>query len=231
MWKKVRAALGIGITWAAGWSIWGVALALLVSRGPEFTFSQVAPLLGIACAVWGFVGGTVFSAILSSVYGQRSIQQLPPLALAGWGGLAAALGPGVLSAALLLFGVQEFSFTLLGGVVLLFAVPGAMSSALTIGVAQWASPEPEDMILSRILTAPNTTCPECGYAVKTEDIVCSNYPRGRIGGMCGSDLEWWRSQLSAGTDQDSISATLANLPCRDLPDGILPSGSGPSPAV
>ena len=230
MWKKVRAALGIGITWAAGWSIWGVALALLMNHGPGVALSQVALLYGIVFAAFGFLGGGVFSGILSSVYRQRSIKQLPPLALAAWGGLAAALVFGGLSAVTLLFGVQLFDVTPLG-VVVLFAIPGATASALTIGVAQWALPDAEDVILSRVLAAPNTTCPKCGYVVKTEDVVCSNYPRGRIGGMCGSDLEWWRAELAAGTDQDSISAALANLSSRDLPDRILPSGSGPSPAA
>ena len=68
--RRIRGAIGVGLTWAVGWGVFGGMLWLL--RGAwEIAFSA-----GLTYAATGFVGGTLFAGILRALEGQRRFDEL-----------------------------------------------------------------------------------------------------------------------------------------------------------
>ena len=102
--KRVRGALGMGLTWGAGWAVFGVLLAASTLIHPGFpggpfleTFDAPAPALAIP----GFIGGIIFSIVLRVAAGRRKLDEisLPRFALWGAvGGLLLALLPDAMAA-------------------------------------------------------------------------------------------------------------------------------------
>src|SRR5688572_27681956 len=80
MWlRRIRGAVGMGLTWAVGWALVGVLIgvtSLLLPGLPWDRFFEVfdAPLP--ALAVPGFVGGAIFSVVLGFVARRRSFSEL-----------------------------------------------------------------------------------------------------------------------------------------------------------
>ena len=84
-WKRIRAAMGIGLTWAAAWFAAGMALLFVVGFGAaDVPFPLFFGLLG-------FLAGTTFAGILGLVAGKRRFDQMSLPRFAGWG---AGLGRG-----------------------------------------------------------------------------------------------------------------------------------------
>lgn len=78
--KRIRAALGICLTWAAGWAVAGVltgVASLLLPGLPWDSFFKVfdAPLPALALP--GFIGGAIFSAVLIVAEGRRGFYGFP----------------------------------------------------------------------------------------------------------------------------------------------------------
>lgn len=91
---RTRGALGMGFTWAFGWAAAGmlIGVASIVAPGRMWNaFFQVfdAPLP--ALAIPGFVGGTIFSVVLSVVARRRPFGQLSLVHFALWGAVGGAL--------------------------------------------------------------------------------------------------------------------------------------------
>jgi len=87
--KRLRGALGLGLTWAAAWAGVLSLLGLVVQAlgvFPGWTFS-VANYLSNAVlfGALGFVGGTVFSGILGFLGRRRSFDDLSLPRFAYWG--------------------------------------------------------------------------------------------------------------------------------------------------
>jgi hypothetical protein len=101
---RVRGAVGMGLTWAAGWAVAGLAIgvaSLLLPRLPWHLFFDVfdAPLP--ALAIPGFFGGIFFSIVLGIAARHRRFDELSLPVFAAWGalgGLLLTLFPLVLSA-------------------------------------------------------------------------------------------------------------------------------------
>lgn len=100
--RRIRGAIGMGLTWAVAWAIAGVLLGVssnLLPFLPWDAFFEVfdAPLP--ALAIPGFVGGMLFGGILGIAARERSFQQLSVPRFATWGavgGLLLALVPALL---------------------------------------------------------------------------------------------------------------------------------------
>ncbi len=92
--KRIRGALGLGLTWAAAWAVVG-ALIGIVFFGGGINVELLANAL--LFAVSGFVGGVGFSGILALAGGRRTFDEisLPALRWLGRTG-----GPSCVSAAL-----------------------------------------------------------------------------------------------------------------------------------
>lgn len=92
--RRIRGAFGMGLTWAAGWALGGIAIgvaSLLLPGLPWGAFFEVfdAPLP--ALAIPGFVGGVIFSAVLGIAARGRSFHELSIGRFAAWGAVGGLL--------------------------------------------------------------------------------------------------------------------------------------------
>ncbi len=126
--KRIRGALGIGLTWAAAWGGFGIILALVVGgiRGDPFAFLGDA----IFYAAIGFIGGAIFSTVLGIAERRRRFDELSVWRFAGWGALGGLLVP-----MLLLGGLAGGPGSLFIGV---FTLLGAGSAAGSLALARRA---------------------------------------------------------------------------------------------
>ena len=156
MLRRLRAALGIGVTWGAGWGAAGgiIFTLVLLALDPEqrsragwgggMTGVVATSLVAtVAAAMLGLVGGALFAMLLRARERTRSVDQLslPGITLLGAAGSLALYGAG--SAAMELFGgwysigIGYLTGTVLGaGVITAF---GAASAAMTLRLAQRGS--------------------------------------------------------------------------------------------
>jgi hypothetical protein len=76
--RRIRGAIGMGVTWAAAWFVAGSV--------PRWVFGvdTDAPL-PLVFGLFGLVAGVVFSALLALTEGRRSFDQLSLARFAGWG--------------------------------------------------------------------------------------------------------------------------------------------------
>lgn len=111
--RRIRGAIGIGLTWAAAWFGAGLILLLIVGFGAaDVPFPLFFGLLG-------FLAGLTFSMVLGIVEGRRRFDQMSLPRFALWGGVGAFLLSGILVVAT---GLGGDAFLLLGPV---FALSGA----------------------------------------------------------------------------------------------------------
>jgi hypothetical protein len=84
--RRIRGAIGMGLTWAVGWSLTGVLIGVAWNLGvPMEWFIRVfdAPLP--ALAVPGFFAGTTFSVVLGIAGRRRRFDELSLPKFAAWG--------------------------------------------------------------------------------------------------------------------------------------------------
>lgn len=124
--RRIRGAIGMGLTWAAGWApigaVVGVALHEILPASPIGLVSVVI-LNATTFAALGLIGGTIFGAVLGLAEGHRRFDQLSLPRFASWGAVGGVLLGGMAVAAGLWgagFGPLGASMmaaaTLLGGV-------------------------------------------------------------------------------------------------------------------
>src|SRR5688500_1288583 len=92
--RRIRGALGMGVTWAAGWALAGVLIGVtsrLLPGLPWDSFFEVfdAPLP--ALAIPGFIGGALFSTVLGIAGRRRRFDELSLPRFAAWGALGGLL--------------------------------------------------------------------------------------------------------------------------------------------
>jgi hypothetical protein len=133
--RRLRGALGMGLTWAIAWALAGiligVASLLLPGRLWNAFFSVFdAPLP--ALAIPGFVGGALFSLVLGIAARHRRFDELSLARVTTWGavgGLLLALVPAML-VVLGLASVNAAAHSLLG-LTLIIACPLILLCALS----------------------------------------------------------------------------------------------------
>ncbi len=122
--RRIRAAVGIGLTWAAAWFGAGMVLLLIVGVGAaDVPFPLFFGFLG-------FLAGATFSIVLGIVARKRRFDQLSLPRFAAWGAVGGLLLSGVVS---LFAGLGEL--LVLSTV---FAAAGALSAAGTLTLARRA---------------------------------------------------------------------------------------------
>jgi len=133
---RIRAAIGIGVTWAAAWGAAGsiVALGFLLTTGsrPDAPF----PILA---SVFGFVGGLLFSGVLCVVERGHSVDQMSLPRFAAWGAVVGLVMSAVFVLAVGLPGDPAFLWNL-AGLGPVCAVAGAGSAAGSLALARKAQP-------------------------------------------------------------------------------------------
>lgn len=144
--RRLRGAIGMGITWAAGWASLGLLIGIASKLFPGALWERFfevfdAPLP--AMAVPGFIGGMMFSLVLGTVARRQRFEDLSVRRVAIWGALGGVL-VGLLPAAMVTVGLAtlnasgdgllSFTAMLVGPLVLL----GSASAAATLLVARRA---------------------------------------------------------------------------------------------
>jgi hypothetical protein len=123
--RRIRGAIGMGLTWAIAWFGAGMILLLVVGFGAaDVPFPFFFALLG-------FLAGVTFSGVLGIVEGRRRFDQMSLPRFAGWGAIGGVLLSGIFAWAAGLAG----EFLVLGPV---FALAGAGSAAGTLALARKA---------------------------------------------------------------------------------------------
>ena len=130
---RIRAAVGIGLTWAAAWFAAGMALLFVVGFGAaDVPFPLFFGFLG-------FLAGATFSGVVGVLGRRRRFDQMSLPRFAGWG----AIGGLLLCGALIL--VMGPADVLVVGPV--FGIAGAISAAGTLMLARRA--EKRELLAAR----------------------------------------------------------------------------------
>ena len=123
--RRIRGAIGMGLTWAAAWFGAGLILLLIVGVGAaDVPFPLFFALLG-------FLAGVTFSGVLGIVEGRRRFDQMSLPRFAAWGAIGGLLLSGIFAWAAGLGG----EFLVLGP---LFALSGAGCAAGSLALARKA---------------------------------------------------------------------------------------------
>ena len=140
--RRVRGAIGMGLTWAVGWAIGGLLIgvtSLILPFLPWDFFFEVfdAPLP--ALAIPGFFGGVIFSAVLGIAARRRRFDELSLPRFALWGaigGLLLSIVPAAMSAVGLatVDRLLETTAVISGP----FALLGAVSASVSLMLARKA---------------------------------------------------------------------------------------------
>ena len=124
--RRIRGAIGMGLTSAIAWFGAGVMLLLIVGVGA----ADVPFPLGFG--LLGFLAGITFSGVLGIVEGRRRFDQMSLPRFAAWGGVGGLLLSAIFVWAAALGGD---TFLVLGPV---FALSGAGSAAGSLALARMA---------------------------------------------------------------------------------------------
>jgi hypothetical protein len=127
--RRIRAALGMGLIWAAAWSAAGALLA----RVPGFYSDLPFPLL---FAPLGFVTGIIFSGLLVVIGGRRGFVRTSLSRFAVWGAVSGLLLSGIFVVGAALRGASAWREFLAFGPAL--AMASAVCAAGSLAVARRA---------------------------------------------------------------------------------------------
>jgi hypothetical protein len=108
--RRMRGALGMGLTWALGWALFGLLIGVaskLLPGLPWHYFFDVfdAPLPALALP--GFLCGVIFSVVLGIAGRRRSFDELSLPRVAAWGSVGGLL-LGLLPAAMVTVGLATY---------------------------------------------------------------------------------------------------------------------------
>lgn len=90
--RRIRGALGMGVTWGAVWSAAGLVLAVVTRFQADAPFPLIFGVLG-------FAAGVIFSALLTLTEGRRGIDRMSLPRFAAWGAAGGLLLSAVFSRA------------------------------------------------------------------------------------------------------------------------------------
>jgi hypothetical protein len=124
--RRIRGAIGMGLTWALAWFVAGVVLLFIVGFGA----ADVPFPLGFG--MFGFFAGAAFSGVLGLVEGRRRFDQMSLPRFAGWGAVG-GLVLAVIFVLLVSLTGENLEILVLGPV---FAVAGAGSAAGSLALAR-----------------------------------------------------------------------------------------------
>ena len=133
--RRIRGAVGIGLTWAAAWFGAGMIILLGSLLVTGSTGADVPYPLGFGAL--GFVAGVTFSGVLGLVEGRRRFDQMSIPRFAGWGAIGGFLLSTIFVVVAAFAGDPAFLryLVLLGPV---FAVAGAGCASGSLALARKA---------------------------------------------------------------------------------------------
>ena len=134
--RRIRGAIGMGLTWAAGWApigaVVGGVLHEVLPTSP-IGLASVVVLNATTFAVLGFIGGTVFGTVLRLAEGHRRFEQLSLPRFASWGAVGGVLlGGAAVAAGLWGASLGPLGASMVGAATFL----GAVSATGTLALAR-----------------------------------------------------------------------------------------------
>ncbi len=127
--RRIRAAIGMGLTWGAAWFGAGILLARVPGFYSDLPFALLfAPL--------GFVTGIIFSGVLVGIEGRRGFARTSLSRFAGWGAASGLLLSGIFVGGAALRGGTLLGEFLVFGPTL--AIAGAVCAAGSLALARRA---------------------------------------------------------------------------------------------
>ena len=138
--RRIRGAVGIGLTWAAGWAPLGAILGLFNFASGAAGFGSAPAWLAATSALFaalGFVSGVAFSTALGISEGRRRFDEMSIPRFAGLGAVGGVLVGGLLVTLSVSLGGWPGLVNLLGNLAIM-GLLGAGSSAGTLALARRA---------------------------------------------------------------------------------------------
>lgn len=126
--RRVRGAIGMGLTWAVFWGVITLVIGVLGGIGPGIVMGAIRN------AIAGFIAGGSFSAVLSVAERGKRLEDLSLGRFAAWGGLVGIVLTGVIGAAAGIPGVLMWRGLIVSGLL------GAGSASGTLGLARKGDP-------------------------------------------------------------------------------------------
>jgi hypothetical protein len=127
--RRIRGAIGMGLTWGAAWFGAGILLARVPGFYSDLPFALLfAPL--------GFITGIIFSGILVGIEGGRRFDRMSLSRFAGWGTMSGLLLSGIFVVGAALRGDSLWGEFLVFGPAL--ATAGAVCAAGSLALAKRA---------------------------------------------------------------------------------------------
>jgi hypothetical protein len=126
--RRIRAAVTMGLLWAVPWAIVAVLIGLVVD--PDGSMDEMWPAIG---AYPGFLGGVLFSIVLSIAERRRNLSELSIRRFGAWGaaaGMVIGVLPFMLGTPSAELDVARLATVLIGSFTLMSAVSAAGSLAL-----------------------------------------------------------------------------------------------------
>ena len=127
--RRIRGAIGMGLTWGAAWSIMGGVPRWVFGIETDVPMPLLFGLLGV-------VAGVTFSGLLALTEGRRTFGQMSLPRFAAWGAVGGVLLSGIFVAGAALRGASVWGEFLLFGPGL--AAASAACAAGSLAVARWA---------------------------------------------------------------------------------------------
>ena len=135
--RRVRGAVRMGLTWAAGWTPIGgiIGLVLGSTLGPPNGVIAAALVNAAVFGALGFVGGTIFSTVIRLAEGRRRFDELSLPRFIGWG----AVGGLILGVLAVVAGLWGPGLQAVDGVIMVVSVSlGAGSAGGSLALARQA---------------------------------------------------------------------------------------------
>jgi hypothetical protein len=126
--RRIRAAVTMGLIWAVPWAVVAVLIGLVVD--PDGSMDEMWPAIG---AYPGFLGGVLFSIVLSVAERHRRLGELSVRRFGAWGaiaGLVIGVLPFMLGTPSAEIDVARLATVVIGSFTLMSAVSAAGSLAL-----------------------------------------------------------------------------------------------------
>jgi len=123
--RRIRGAIGMGLTWGVAWSIVGMVPRWL------FGFNTDAPF-PLIFGVLGFIAGVIFSGLVMLTEGRRGFDQLRLPRFAAWGAVGGFLLSAIFTRAASLGWADAFM------IAPTFAIAGAICASGSLALARRA---------------------------------------------------------------------------------------------
>ena len=123
--RRVRGAIGMGLTWAVAWGVAGLVPRWL------FGFNTDAPF-PLIFGVLGFIAGVIFSGLVMLTEGRRGFDQLRLPRFAAWGAVGGFLLSAIFTRAASLGWADAFM------IAPTFAIAGAICASGSLALARRA---------------------------------------------------------------------------------------------